>query len=361
MPRVSDILTGGIRKYGVNTLVRGSSSEIHDFPRIPSGIFPLDYAVGGGVPVQVTSSIYGPPGGGKSLVCLKTIAGAQKLCFKCFEYDWDCQCDGGPDKREIAIISTEMGDLDWAKVMGVDIDRLVVSEPDYGEQAGDIIIELLRADDCGLVVLDSIAMLVPLAELQGSMEDAQVASQARLIAKLIRKVKATLIREKKRGHNVCFLTTNQIRVKIGQLFGNPEEVPGGFCSKHDWHLTLRMSQLSTDDKDPETGIIINGKFKASMAAMGNKRKLLTLSGASEFFITTGDGGEFPKGTIADFNTVLKMGKEVEFIDGWNCLGEKFPTKKALLEEMVGNEQFYLSMKRKLVEEYKGMAKMSMGL
>lgn len=361
MAKVSDILTGGIRKYGVNTVARADSTKVHDFPRIPTGIFALDYAVGGGIPIQVTSSVYGPPGGGKSFVCLRTIACAQKLCFTCFKYEWECNCEKGPDKREIALVSTEIGDMDWAKVVGVDTDRIVLAEPDYGEQAGDIIIELLRADDCGLVVLDSIAMLVPLAELQGSMEDALVASQARLIAKLIRKVKATLIAQKKRGHDVCFLTTNQVRVKIGQLFGNPEEVPGGFCSKHDWHLSLRMSQLKSEDIDSTTGLAINGKFKASMAAMGNKRKLLTLSGAAEFFVTLGEGGEFSKGTVADFNTVVKMGKDIETIDGWNCLGQKFSTKKDLLEEMVGNEQFFLSLKRQIVEEYKGMAKMEMGL
>lgn len=361
MAKISSLLTDGIRKYGVNTITRGDSNVVHDFPRIPTGIFALDYATGGGIPVRVTSSIYGPPGGGKSLVCQKTIANAQKLCFRCFKYEWDCDCGDGPDKREVAIVCTEMMDLDWAKVLGIDIDKLVVVEPEYGEQAGDIIIELLRADDCGLVVLDSIAMMTPLAELQGSMEDAQVASQARLLSKLIRKIKATLIAQKKRKHEVCFLTTNQIRTKIGQLFGNPEEVPGGFCSKHDWHLSLRMSQLKSDDKDAATDLVINGKFKASMAAMGNKRKLFTMAGAAEFFVTLGEGGEFQRGTVADYTTVEKFGKQIDFFDGWNALDRKFKTKKEMIEAFMNDEQFYLSVKKGLVDEFKGMAKMEMGL
>ena len=325
-------------------------------------VFPLDYAVGGGFPLKVTSSLYGPPGGGKSLTLQKLIYTAQNYCFNCFNYLWDCECDSRTEK-EAVVVCTEIMDLEFAKILGVDVDRLAIAEPDYGEQAGDIIVELLRTEDVGLVCLDSIAMLTPLAELEGSMEDFQVASQARLIAKLIRKIKATLIREKKKGHNVMFVATNQVRTKIGQKFGNPEEIPGGFCSKHDWHLTLRMSQLTSDDKDAELSQTINGKFKASTSAMSNKKKLFTMAGAAEYFITLNEGGEFSKGTVIDFKTFEKMADEIEFIQRspWRINGREYKLKQDMLNDWKEDPQFYLSCKKKLVDELAGMAKMSMGL
>lgn len=360
MPKLDDILRSSIRKYGLNTVTRGESVA-EDFPRIPTGIFSLDYAIGGGFPIQVTSSLYGPPGGGKSLVLQKLIASAQNLCWQCFNYHWDCECDKS-DRRDAVIVCTEIMDTEWARLLGVKVNDLVMVEPEYGEQAVDIIIEVLQAPDVGLVCLDSLAMLTPLAELQSSAEDFQVASQARLIAKMIRKIKSTLIREKKKGHNVAFVASNQIRVKIGQFFGNPEEVPGGYASKHDWHLTLRMSQLKSDDVDKETEMTINGKFKASMVAMGNKRKIFTLSGAAEFFCTVGEGGEFVKGTIADFNTVDKFGAEIGVINKspWGVLGRTWETKRDMLEDWKMDDQFYLSVKKKIIDEYRNMAKMQMG-
>lgn len=353
-------MRGSIKKYGLNTVSKGEVIPL-DFQRIPTGIFPLDYAIGGGFPLRVTSSLYGPPGGGKSLALQKLISTSQNICWECFEYLWDCQCTS-PVKREAVMVCTEIMDMEFAKVLGVDTERLVVVEPDYGEQAGDIIVELLKTDDVGFVGLDSIAMLTPLAELNGSMEDFQVASQARLIAKLIRKIKSTLIREKKRGHSVMFCATNQIRTKIGQMFGNPEEVPGGFCSKHDWHLTLRMSQLSSDDKDKETDQVINGKFKASTVAMSNKKKLFTMAGSAEYYITLADGGELSKGTIHDFKNFEKMGTEIEFIQKspWRVLDREYKLKSEMMQDWIDDPQFYLTAKKRLLAQLVEAAKMTMG-
>jgi len=361
LPTLKDFMRTSIKKYGLNTITKGEGAPM-DFPRLPTGVFPLDYAVGGGFPMKVTSSLYGPPGGGKSLTLQKLIYTAQNYCWNCFNYLWDCDCDSQQSK-EAVVVCTEIMDLEFARVLGIDVDRLHLAEPDYGEQAGDIIIELLKAEDVGLVCLDSIAMLTPLAELESSMEDFQVASQARLIAKLIRKVKSTLIREKKKGHNVMFVATNQVRTKIGQMYGNPEEVPGGFCSKHDWHLTLRMSQLASDNKDTELNQVINGKFKASTAAMSNKKKLFTMAGAAEYFITLNEGGEFSKGTVIDFKTFEKMASEIEFIKKgpWRCNGREYKLKAEMIQDWVDDPQFYLSCKKKLIDELCNIAKMGMGL
>jgi recombination protein RecA len=334
-----------------------------DYPRIPTGIYSVDYALGGGFPIGVASCLYGPPGGGKSLVLQKLIACAQFLCWQCFEYEWDCECTGGAKKQKVIAVTTEVLDPEWAKCLGVNLDELIVVEPEYGEQAADIISEALRSTDCGLVCLDSLAMLTPMAELDASFEDSMVASQARLISRMMRVVEARLMREKKQGHKIAFIATNHIRSKIGQVFGNPEEVPGGWAAKHTWHLTLRMSQLTTESANKsEDGIPVNAKFKASTVALSNKRKIFMLQGAAEFYCTMKDSGEFVAGDIPDFKTVEKAADEIEFIgrNPWSCLGVEYSKKSDLINAW-HDRNLYLSVKKKLIDEYRSMAKMEMGM
>lgn len=363
MATTSDFLRKSISKWGVNTVARGSTLP-SDYHRIPTGIYSLDYAIGGGFPVGVASCLYGPPGGGKSLVLQKTIASAQKLCWRCFEYQWDCKCKEGAKEQEVVAVTTEVLDPEWAKCLGIDLDKIIIVEPEYGEQAADVIAEALMATDCGLVCLDSIAMLVPIAELEGSFDDAMVATQARLVSRLMRVVEARLIREKKKGRKIAFIATNHIRSKIGQVFGNPEEVPGGWAAKHTWHLTLRMSQLATEasNKDKDTDMPINAKFRSSTIALSNKRKIFMLAGAAEFYCTMVDSGEFVRGTIPDFKTVEKAADEIEFIgrNPWSCMGRTYDRKSDLMEDW-HDSNFYLSVKKKLIDEYRNMAKMEMGM
>jgi len=355
---LDEILARGDRKYGKGTYLTGFTRG-HDYPRIPTGIFSLDYAIGGGFPVGVTSSPYGPPGGGKTLVLTRACAGAQSICWKCFQYLWDCKC-AKKDSRKVVWVSTELFDIAWARMLGVDSskEKFAVAEPDTGEQAADIIAECLRADDVGLVVLDSLAMLTPQAELDASAADDMVAVQARLIARMIRRIKTILIQEKKRDHKVAFIATNQVRAKIGGFGRGPqEEVPGGFVSKHDWHLTFRMSQVKSEDIDKETELPVNARFKASMAAMGNKRKIFTLSGAAEFYATVSDGGELVKGSINDYRTAFRYAETAGLIgrDPWSFRGETFRLKSDIMESWYDNEKF-LSAKKFIIDHYIQKAK-----
>jgi RecA/RadA recombinase len=206
-------------------------------------------------------------------------------------------------------------------------------------------------------------MLTPMAELDASFEDSMVASQARLISRMMRVVEARLMREKKQGHKIAFIATNHIRSKIGQVFGNPEEVPGGWAAKHTWHLTLRMSQLTTESANKsEDGIPVNAKFKASTVALSNKRKIFMLQGAAEFYCTMKDSGEFVAGDIPDFKTVEKAADEIEFIgrNPWSCLGVEYSKKSDLINAW-HDRNLYLSVKKKLIDEYRSMAKMEMGM
>lgn len=349
MANLSEIIKKGKKLRGDNTYL--TSREIpSDFPRVPTGIFALDYAIGGGFPVGVTSSVYGPPSGGKTTVCSKLMAGAQNICWNCFHYLWECTCEN-TTQQDVVLVATEINDMDWSAVLGVDLDRVTVVEPSSGEQAVDVIVECLRADDCGLVLLDSLPMLTPTVELEASAEEVQVGAQAKLISKMLRRVKTTLIREKKRGHRVMFVATNQVRAKIGGYSRGPaEEVPGGFTSKHDWHLMFRTSQLSSTKKDPATDMLMEAKFSVSMKAMGNKSKLLTLAGSAEYFLSVSDSAEYLKGTINDYKTVFAYGEEAGLItrDPWACCGDVYDKKVDIMEAWLDTE-YYLTVKRKIID------------
>jgi len=358
MTKLAKVIQEAEKKFGQKTFTKGSEG-MPDFPRIPTGIFELDYATAGGIPAHVTSSLYGPPGGGKSTVTYKILASAQNMCWRCFEYKWDCECPEGPLIQKVVLLPLEKADTSYMEDLGIDLDELIIAEPDVGEQGVDIIVECLRAEDVGLVALDSLVSLVPEDEINNSAASKTVALQARLIALMMRKIKTTLVRQMKQGHNVCFLATNQIRSKIGGLPHQPtEDVPGGNVSKHDWHLTLRMSQLKTssDRIDKETNLPIESKFKASSVAMANKRKCYMLAGESEFYIVTSNAGDFYRGTVRDEKTVLNYLEKADLLtkSPWSCtlLPDKTYDKKVdMLDAWAEDVQSFLTLKRKLVAHY----------
>ena len=173
---------------------------------IPTGALALDIALGvGGIPRGRIVEVYGPEGSGKTTVCLHMIAEAQR--------------QGGI----AAFIDAEHAlDPDYAKKLGVDTDALLVSQPDTGEQALEIADMLIRSGALDIIVIDSVAALVPRAEIEGEMGDAHVGLQARLMSQALRKLAGTL----NRTDTICIFT-NQLREKIGVMFGNPETTPGG--------------------------------------------------------------------------------------------------------------------------------------
>jgi recombination protein RecA len=184
---------------------------------IPTGILALDLALGvGGLPRGRIIEIYGPEASGKTTVCLSTIAEAQKT--------------GGV----AAFIDAEHAlDPQWAEILGVKLDDLLISQPDTGEQALEIAETLIRSGGIDIIVIDSVAALVPRAELEGEMGDAMVGVQARLMSQALRKLTAVISKSK-----TVVLFTNQLRQKIGVMFGNPETTPGGLALK--FYSSVRM-------------------------------------------------------------------------------------------------------------------------
>lgn len=214
---LSDSIATIEKAYGKGSIMKLGDGVIAPVEAISTGSISLDYALGiGGVPRGRIIEIYGPESSGKTTVCLHIIAEAQKA--------------GGL----AAFIDAEHAlDVNYAKRLNVDVSNLLLSQPDYGEQALDIVDTLVRSNALDIIVIDSVAALVPRAEIEGEMGDAHMAVQARLMSQALRKLTGAISRSK-----TCVIFTNQLRSKIGVMFGNPETTTGGNALK--FYASVRL-------------------------------------------------------------------------------------------------------------------------
>tara|TARA_A100001388_G_C28774682_1_gene506454 strand:- start:3167 stop:4144 length:978 start_codon:yes stop_codon:yes gene_type:complete len=198
------------KEYGQGTIMKLGTKDIVEVGSISTGSFGLDNALGiGGLPKGRVVEIYGPESSGKTTLTLQVIA--------------ECQKAGG----SAAFIDAEHAlDPEYAKALGVDIDELVVSQPDTGEQALEVTDTLIQSKSLDVIVVDSVAALVPRAELEGDMGDSHVGLQARLMSQALRKITGNIQKS-----NTMVIFINQIRMKIGVMFGNPETTTGGNALK----------------------------------------------------------------------------------------------------------------------------------
>ncbi len=213
------------KQYGKGSIMRlGETAAKTPTEVIPTGSLALDIALGvGGLPRGRVVEIFGPEASGKTTLALSVVAQAQKA--------------GGT----AAFIDAEHAlDPAWAKIIGVDLDNLLISQPDTGEQALEIVETLVRSGGMDVVVIDSVAALVPRAEIEGEMGDAMVGVQARLMSQALRKLTGVISKSK-----TTVLFTNQLRQKIGIMFGNPETTPGGLALKFYASVRLDSRKIET--------------------------------------------------------------------------------------------------------------------
>ncbi len=213
------------RQYGKGSIMKfGDAAERMAVEVIPTGSLALDLALGvGGLPRGRIVEIYGPEASGKTTVCLSVIAEAQKR--------------GGV----AAFIDAEHAlDPLWAQTIGVKLDDLLISQPDTGEQALEITEQLIRSGGLDVIVVDSVAALVPRAEIEGEMGDAMMGMQARLMSQALRKLTAAISKSK-----TIVIFTNQLRQKIGVMFGNPETTTGGMALKFYASVRLDVRKIET--------------------------------------------------------------------------------------------------------------------
>lgn len=268
------------KEFGKGSIIRLGDTAHLNVPTISTGALSLDIALGiGGIPRGRISEIFGPESSGKTTVCLHVIANAQKAGGVC------------------AFIDTEHAlDPQYAGIIGVNINELLVSQPDCGEDALNIAETLVRSNAVDVLVLDSVAALVPRAEIEGQMGDSHVGLQARLMSQALRKLTAVI--NKSRG---AVIFTNQIREKIGVMFGNPETTPGGRALKFYSSVRLDIRRVATI-KAP-SGEAMGNRVKVKVV----KNKLAAPFRIAEFDIMFAEG-------ISRAGSILDVALEMKLID-----------------------------------------------
>ena len=304
------------KNYGKGAIMRLGEDIPINVEAISTGSLSLDLALGvGGVPRGRIIEVYGPESCGKTTLALHIVASAQK--------------DGG----EAAYIDVEHAlEPAYARALGVDIDNLLISQPDTGEQALDITEALVRSGGVDVVVVDSVAALLPRSELEGEMGESSVGVVARLMSQALRKLAGAISKT-----NTVVVFINQLREKIGVMYGNPETTPGGRALKYFASVRIDMRRVETLKNGSE---MIGNRTKAKVI----KNKVAPPFKEAEFDIIYGEG-------ISKVGEIIDLGAKLELIDkagAWYTVcGERVQGRDAVKEYLLKNPENCAELEQKI--------------
>lgn len=309
------------KEYGKGTIMKMGDKAISNVPSISSGSISLDIALGvGGYPRGRVIEIYGPESSGKTTLAIHAIAEAQKA--------------GGI----AAFIDAEHAfDRFYAEKLGVDIENLLISQPDNGEQALEIADHLIRSGAIDIVVIDSVAALTPKAEIEGEMGDSKMGLQARLMSQALRKLTANISKTK-----TCCMFINQLREKIGVMFGNPETTTGGNALKFYASMRLDIRKISQIKEGEE---ILGSRTRVKVV----KNKLAPPFRKAEFDIMYGEG-------ISKNGEIIDLGVELDIVKksgSWFSYGETKlgQGREAVKQLVMDNPELAEEIEKKIKEAY----------
>jgi len=307
------------RTYGKGSIMKLGDGVINPVESIPTGALSLDYALGiGGIPRGRVTEIYGPESSGKTTLCLHIIAEAQKT--------------GGL----AAFIDAEHAlDVNYAKRLGVDTANLLLSQPDFGEQALEITDTLVRSNALDIIVIDSVAALVPRSEIEGEMGDATMAVQARLMSQALRKLTGAISKSK-----TAVVFINQLRSKIGIMFGNPETTTGGNALKFYASLRLDIRRIAAIKDGTE---VVGNRTKVKIV----KSKVAPPFKEVEFDILYNEGIS-RSGDLLDMATNLGIVKKS---GAWFTFEEdRFQGREQFRQKLIETPEMYQKLENQVKEK-----------
>lgn len=339
---LAEVLAGIRKTKGDKVVVPGNI--IPTVRRLPTGIFEFDFYLGGGFPCGRYSIVYGPESGNKTNVCLKAAVSAQRLPEPCNKVVW---------------VNIEQSfDPIWAEKMGVDTKKLLIVNAGYGEEAIDIVDAIVRADDVALIVVDSMAGLIASKEIASSVEKYDIGTSALLIKRMVNKLMIGFCEEAKRGHDPCVILINQTRFKPGQLFGDPETMPGGEAQKFLSSLRIRLRATNVIDKATN-----NIQFKETHVTV-KKAKILVRAASFDFSLCVQAHDDLNIGDTDSFTMVKSHLQALSILEkdakGWKLtipgISSKgvviFPTITVIADKYQKDLAFRHLLQQTVIENYK---------
>ena len=347
------------KKYGEGTI--RPANEFPRFKRISTGIFSLDVEIGGGLPKGRIVIFTGNESTGKTTVAKLSIAQFQKTCKNCLVVREACSCGSFEPHKAVFLDMEGAFDKDWFEQLGGNIDDLLLIQPEFSEQASDIVEALVRTGEVDIIVIDSIAMMSPADEIEKSAEDMLVGTHARLINRMMRSIQAgmnSLGMTNERKPSVVMI--NQVRQKVGVMYGSPDVYPGGWGQKFASSITVKFSARPSERVYEDSGGKKKDEAPVGITVRFNveKNKTFLPMRTGMFVLHVADSSLATKGSINIEEQIIDYGIRYGLIEksgAWFTVNEQqYQGKQALCNALIQDKELQDSLKSlilsKILEE-----------